>query len=315
MRSLLRTGTAWCLTLCLAFSAPAAAFADTEEKTEAGDREQEDISNEAAEKSSENQEAAEVKDADSKARDEESKAQTENSEAQDEESKAQTENSETQDEESKAQTENSEAQDEGSEAQNENSEAQDEKTPAWDEQEGIVRASSLHVRAMPSLEGKILGSLANGTRVTICRTLGTGWLQIAYGTGKAFVSAAYVVLLDDAGEGEIRIPEEDTYNKTWDGPVLNPIAGIVEGPSGLESYYNLDMSGIIATMREMGNNDEYWIRSDGVKMLGNYIMCAANLSLRPRGTLVESSLGTCIVCDTGGFASYNPTQLDIAVTW
>lgn len=258
MRLLLRTGAAWCLALCLAFSSPIAAFADTEEKTEAGDREQE---------------AAEVKETDSKAQAEKSEAQTEDSKA------------------------------------------EDEKTPSWDDQEGIVRASSLHVRAMPSLEGKILGSLANGTRVTICRTLGTGWLQIAYGTGKAFVSAAYVVLLDDAGEGEIRIPEEDTYNKTWDGPVLNPIAGIVEGPSGLESYYNLDMSGIIATMREMGNNDEYWIRSDGVKMLGNYIMCAANLSLRPRGTLVESSLGTCIVCDTGGFASYNPTQLDIAVTW
>ena len=32
-------------------------------------------------------------------------------------------------------------------------------------------------------------------------------------------------------------------------------------------------------------------------------------------SLVESSLGTCIVCDTGGFASGNSQQLDIAVTW
>ena len=101
----------------------------------------------------------------------------------------------------------------------------------------------------------------------------------------------------------------------YDGPVLNPVSGTVMGPSGKETYYNLDMSGVISIMRSMGNNDEYWVREDGVKMLGDYIMCAANLDVHPRGSLVESSLGTCIVCDTGGFAYENPYQLDIAVTW
>lgn len=69
-------------------------------------------------------------------------------------------------------------------------------------------------------------------------------------------------------------------------------------------------------MRNMGYSEEkypYWVRDDGAKMLGNYIMVAANLNLRPRGTLIETSLGTGIVCDTGGFAVSNPTQLDIAV--
>ena len=65
----------------------------------------------------------------------------------------------------------------------------------------------------------------------------------------------------------------------------------------------------------MGYDYEYWVRDDGVKMLGDYVMVAANLNLRPRGSLVETSLGTGIVCDTGGFAKKNPTQLDIAVTW
>ena len=59
----------------------------------------------------------------------------------------------------------------------------------------------------------------------------------------------------------------------------------------------------------------YWVREDGCKMLGPYIMCAANLNRFPRGTTVESSLGTCLVCDTGGFAASNPTQLDIATNW
>ncbi len=106
-----------------------------------------------------------------------------------------------------------------------------------------------------------------------------------------------------------------TRNPNWNGPVLSRSAGSVQGPSGKETYYNLNMSGVVAIMRGMGNYDEYWVRDDGCKMLGPYIMCAANLSVHPRGSLVESSLGTCIVCDTGGFASHNAHQLDIAVTW
>ena len=106
-----------------------------------------------------------------------------------------------------------------------------------------------------------------------------------------------------------------TRNPNWDGPVLSRGNGSVHGPSGKETYYNLNMNGVVSIMRGMGNTDEYWVRDDGCKMLGDYIMCAANLSVHPRGSLVESSLGTCIVCDTGGFASGNSNQLDIAVTW
>lgn len=109
--------------------------------------------------------------------------------------------------------------------------------------------------------------------------------------------------------------KKQTRNPSWDGPVLSRGSGSVTGPSGKETCYNLDMTGVINTMRRMGNNDEYWVRDDGCKMLGDYIMCAANLSVHPRGTLVETSLGTCIVCDTGSFASRNPNQIDIAVTW
>lgn len=102
---------------------------------------------------------------------------------------------------------------------------------------------------------------------------------------------------------------------TWDGPVLSSSAGVVYGPSGKETYYNLDMSGVVEIMRGLGNEDEYWVRDDGCKMLGNYIMVAANLDTHPRGNLVETSLGTGIVCDTGGFAQNDPNQLDIATAW
>ena len=74
------------------------------------------------------------------------------------------------------------------------------------------------------------------------------------------------------------------------------------------------MTWIIEYMHEQGYEGEFWVRDDGVKMLGDYVMVAADLGLRPRGSLVETSLGTGIVCDTGGFAQRNPYQLDIAVT-
>ena len=118
---------------------------------------------------------------------------------------------------------------------------------------------------------------------------------------------------------EYEIWRQSLANQTrsyyWDGPVLSKSAGAVYGPNGKETYYNLNMSGVIATMRRMGYYGEYWVRNDGCKMLGDYIMCAANLGVHPRGSLVECSLGTCIVCDTGGFAAGNPNQLDIATTW
>lgn len=101
----------------------------------------------------------------------------------------------------------------------------------------------------------------------------------------------------------------------WDGSKLTAVGGVNYGPSGKETYYNLPMEGVISIMRSMGNNDPYWVREDGVKMLGDYIMVAAHLGVHPRGTLVPTSLGMGLVCDTGGFALDNPTQLDIATAW
>lgn len=110
----------------------------------------------------------------------------------------------------------------------------------------------------------------------------------------------------------------EAQNSVWRGPVLTARAGTIQGPSGKETYYNLPMQGVVRIMRGLGFSESefpYWIRSDGVKMFGSYVMCACNLSLRPKGTLVETSLGTGICVDTGGFAKHNPTQIDIATSW
>ena len=100
------------------------------------------------------------------------------------------------------------------------------------------------------------------------------------------------------------------------GDHLTKSSGVYYGPSGKETYYNLNMNGVVSNAQNMGIEGEYWVREDGCKMYGDYIICAADLNTHPRGSLVESSLGTCIVLDTGGFATNGSgVALDIAVDW
>ena len=99
------------------------------------------------------------------------------------------------------------------------------------------------------------------------------------------------------------------------GQTMTKGKGVNNGPSGKETWYNLPMDGVVSIMRQQGNQDAYWVRDDGVKMLGKYVMVAANLNVHPRGSLVKTSLGLGIVCDTGTFALSNPNQIDIATSW
>ena len=102
-----------------------------------------------------------------------------------------------------------------------------------------------------------------------------------------------------------------------DGQITKEIGGCM-GPSGRETYYNLKMDVCVAHMRDLGYSEEeypYWVRDDGAKMLGNYVMCAANWKIRPRGTIIDTSLGEAIVVDTGAFVADYPNGVDLAVDW
>lgn len=97
---------------------------------------------------------------------------------------------------------------------------------------------------------------------------------------------------------------------------LNSWIGVIFHYDGTkETYYNLPMNGVIEIMRKLGyseNDYPYWIREDGVKMFGDYVMVAAPLDIYPRCTIVETSLGTGMVCDTGEMIGH---WFDIAVDW
>ena len=83
-----------------------------------------------------------------------------------------------------------------------------------------------------------------------------------------------------------------------------------------ETYYNLPMERVVSIMREKGYSEKdypYWIREDGVKMFGGFVMVAADLNRHPKGDIVNTSLGLGIVVDTGSAIKGN--KIDIATSW
>lgn len=101
--------------------------------------------------------------------------------------------------------------------------------------------------------------------------------------------------------------------------MLTPQEGVYWFNDGLtihkESYYNLNMSKVIANAQSKGLVGVYWEREDGMKMFNDFIIVAANQNNHPYGSIVLTSRGPGIVLDTGTFAKSNPEQYDLAVTW
>ena len=129
-------------------------------------------------------------------------------------------------------------------------------------------------------------------------------------------------------------------DNNWDGTRLNaPMGFNANGPSGSETWYDLNMSAVIKNMEEKyGYSDlEYNVRGDGVKVLSgvtpdgdrfeNLVLVAADVKsvANPNGTfergqIVETSLGMGIVADYCGRSasqrkSGGSVHFDIATAW
>lgn len=142
------------------------------------------------------------------------------------------------------------------------------------------------------------------TGITYTQTLSGDTVPV---TGASYESALA------AGDKEeyIAILKAQTTSFYWDSSCLTEYGGVNKGPAGTETWYNLNMSTIVSVLRSNGYEGEYWVRSDGVKMFGLYILCAADYSTYSYGTIVETSLGTGIIADTGCARGV----IDIAVAW
>lgn len=101
--------------------------------------------------------------------------------------------------------------------------------------------------------------------------------------------------------------KQESYTIPSGGGVLTPSSGVCWFNGRKETYYNLDMSGVVANAKNMGIEGDYWMRGDGVKMYGNYVIVAAQMD---KGTIIETSLGTGIVLD------WCPAgTIDLATSW
>ena len=144
-------------------------------------------------------------------------------------------------------------------------------------------------------------------------------------------------LIIEANIGTISAPDENgiiynneiasfASNEKWNGMVLDSSLGVIEnGPSGdYETFYDADvicdvgMDNCVKYMRDLGFDEEtypYYIREDGVRMFGDYVMVAANTEILPKGTLLETTLGTAMVVDHCENAESILNQVDVAVNW
>ena len=113
-----------------------------------------------------------------------------------------------------------------------------------------------------------------------------------------------------------QVNNQTAQASSYTGQVLSASAGRVASPAGgTESYYNLEMSQVVANAKAQGISGSYWVRADGVKMLGDYVMVAANRNVHPQGSIVQTTLGSGVVVDSGTFSISSPQDLDIAVNW
>lgn len=111
--------------------------------------------------------------------------------------------------------------------------------------------------------------------------------------------------------GIVEYPIEPVYHPYYSTGHLTKDSGVFMGPSGKETWYNRPMGQCIDMMADQGFSlDDYHVREDGVKMISDYIMCAADTNRYPKGTPIQTSLGRAIVvdhCEAG--------NIDICTTW
>lgn len=159
----------------------------------------------------------------------------------------------------------------------------------------------VRLRAEPSTESEILDTFRINTQIEYTTT-DTAWLAVE---GGGYVRG------DLVSDEKIKVS-----NPVPDGPKLTKRLGIFDGPCGKETYYDLNMKGVLRTLREKGFEGDYWIREDGAKMFGDYIMVAADWDIYPYGSIVDTSLGKGIVADTGDFThNGSGVTFDIATNW
>lgn len=94
--------------------------------------------------------------------------------------------------------------------------------------------------------------------------------------------------------------------------VLTASLGKITYQGHTETWYDRPMGRVVQRAQDMGIPCEYWVRDDGVKMFGPWVICAGHPS-KVRYTRIDTSLGEGIILDTH---EMDDTELiDIATAW
>ena len=94
--------------------------------------------------------------------------------------------------------------------------------------------------------------------------------------------------------------------------VLTAKMGTIQYNGHRETWYNLKMDKVVSRAQNMGIPAEYWVRDDGVKMFGPWVIVAGHPSVT-RYTRIQTSLGEGIVLDYHTAGDKN--LYDIATDW
>ena len=94
--------------------------------------------------------------------------------------------------------------------------------------------------------------------------------------------------------------------------LLTAKLGTIQFEGHKETWYNLDMTRCVRRAQDMGIPAEYWVREDGVKMFGPWVILASHPSVT-RYTRMQTSLGEGIVLDR--HTSNDTALIDIATAW
>lgn len=94
--------------------------------------------------------------------------------------------------------------------------------------------------------------------------------------------------------------------------ILTAPLGRIQYGNHTETWYDLDMSKVVANAQAAGIPCEYSVRADGVKCFGEWVIVASHPSVT-RYSIVDTSLGPGIVLDRHEMPDKN--LYDIATTW
>ena len=78
--------------------------------------------------------------------------------------------------------------------------------------------------------------------------------------------------------------------------ILTAGLGKIEYQGHTETWYNLPINNVVRRAQNMGIPCEYWVRDDGVKCFGPWVIVAAHPS-KVRYSMVQTSLGEGIILD------------------